>query len=142
MDLVSASKDKTCRDRSADRGTDFENILKCFLYTLKRLNRDFWLDRGDEYPQFVFAAVKDNPSFARLLKPSDISEKLPWYLLWFTEYAWSIWGVPTFKDVLAKMVDFLCRELQHERFKDTKPLSMSAVSKVFSFNVNICYGRD
>lgn len=114
------------------RSIDFETILRCFLFTVKRLDSSLWTDRGEEYPQFVFAAIKDNPSYIQLLQSSNVQDKLPWYLTGLFDYAWSIWSVPKFGEVLAKMVEFLCEELQHERFKETRPSTMTAAAKVIS----------
>lgn len=109
---------------------DFENVLSCLFFTIKRLDSSFWLDRGDEYPQLVFATIKDNPSYTRLLESPAAGETLPWFLTGLFDYVWSIWTVPRFDEVLAKMITFLCDELQHERFKDTWPLTMTAAAKV------------
>ncbi|KZV70184.1 hypothetical protein PENSPDRAFT_607629 [Peniophora sp. CONT] len=122
--------------RLHDDGTHFENVLRCFYFTIKRLDSNFWLDRSDEYPQFVFAAIRDNPSFARLLKPLGPGEGLPWYLEGLFDFAWSIWTMPQFGEVLAKMVEFLCGELQHERFKGTKHLAMTTAAKLLSATLN------
>jgi senataxin len=110
--------------------TDFPNVLKCFVYALKRLDGLFWANRGEDYPQVVFASIKDNPSFLDLLRTCDTSESLPWFLLWIPDYAWSVWSLHAFDDLLAKMVDFLSEELQHERFKDSRPMMMHASVKV------------
>ncbi|VDC00771.1 unnamed protein product [Peniophora sp. CBMAI 1063] len=122
--------------RLHDVGSHFENVLRCFLFTIKRLNSDFWRDRGDDYPQMIFDSIRGNSSYSGLLQPMSEDERLPWYLTGLFDFAWSIWSVPRFGDVFATMVAFLCGELQHERFKDSRPLTMAAAAKLVSATLN------
>jgi senataxin len=88
---------------------------------------DLWSNEDPDYPQVVFDAIKDNPSFTALIS-SQSNE--PWFLLWFSDYLNSIWTYRSFDDVLAKMVDFLCEETQHERFQDARPSIMLVAADV------------
>ena len=63
----------------------------------------------------------------RGLKSQDREPRL---LLWFSDYLHSIWTWQVFDDVLVKMVDFLCEELQHERFQDARPVAMVVAADV------------
>ncbi|KAM6494154.1 SEN1 N terminal domain containing protein [Amanita muscaria] len=105
-------------------GPEFPDILGSLLLLLKRLAKQFWEDIDVEYPRVVFDAIKDNPAFAKLLE-SDSSEERPRYLAWLTEYIHTIRKHPAFPDILAKTVDFLCREMQHERFRVSRPFTMN-----------------
>lgn len=60
----------------------------------------------------------------------------PWFLAWFSEFLHTIVDVPVYKEVLAKIVDFLCEEAQHERFSDARPMIMLTGTRVSltSFN--------
>lgn len=115
-----------------DTSIDFITILRCFLYVLKRLGNEAWNGDGPDYPQVVFDAIKDNASYSEHLQNTEIPDAKPWFLFWYNEYLQTIWGTPIFGDVLAKMVDFLCEELQHERFKDARPKTMVAATSVSS----------
>jgi len=112
-------------------------VLRCFIYVLESLGELFWENRGDDYPQVVLAGVKDNPTFLELLCASDVTDSPPWFLSWLIEFMRTAWSLHAFDDLLAKVADFLCEELQHERFKNSRPMSMCVASKVrachFSF---------
>jgi senataxin len=94
------------------------------------MGSDFWKGEGSTYPQVVFDAVKDNPSFSDLLKNVDPVGELPWFLVWFADYLHTIKDLPAYPEVLAKMVDFMCEELQHERFQEARPVVMTAATRV------------
>ncbi|KAF9242609.1 SEN1 N terminal-domain-containing protein [Melanogaster broomeanus] len=115
-----------------DVGPHFAHILKSLLFLLKRLHRDLWKAEGPEFPQVVFDAIKDNPSYIKLIEEVDPSEGKPWFLSWFGEYLWSLKDSGVFGDVLAKVVDLLCEELQHERFKEVRPTVMFAAIRLLS----------
>lgn len=75
----------------------------------------------------IFDAIKDNKSFtAELEKP----EPPPWLLGWFMDYLSAIWKLPILGSVVAKIVDFLCDELQHERFVAIHPLGILTAARV------------
>lgn len=89
---------------------------------------EIWSVEGNspEYPQVIFDAIKDNKSFiAELEKP----EPPLWLLGWFMDYLSTIWTLPILGSVVAKMIDFLCDELQHERFA-IHPLAVLTAARV------------
>lgn len=90
----------------------------------------FWVGEGPEYPQVVFDAVKDNPSYLSQLQGLEPSTEKPQPLLWFEEFLQSVDKGAIFQELLAKMADFLCSELQHERFYDARPLIMAFATGV------------
>lgn len=109
---------------------DFEVILRCLSFLIKRMANQFWVGEGPEYPQVVFDAVKDNPSFSKLLHSIDQSSDRPWILSWFDEYLHTTRDLPVYGEVLAKITDFMCEELQHERFKDARPVILVCATRV------------
>ena len=112
---------------------ELEHVLRCFILVLKRLNERLWLGEAPEYPQVVFDALKDNPSFNALIHTeTSSSERTPWSLAWLSEYLAAIRNLPVYPEVLAKIMEYLYGELQHERFKDTRSLAMTAAAKVFT----------
>ena len=100
---------------------------------IKRLGKGLWNGEGPEYPQVVFDAIKDNPSFLELLQSNDPSQHGIWYLAWFQEFLLSIRDHQVYKDVLAKLIDFLCEEAQHERFRNTQPAVLKTAISVSRF---------
>ncbi|KAF9220939.1 hypothetical protein BS17DRAFT_786249 [Gyrodon lividus] len=115
-----------------DVGPQFLHILKSLLFLLRRLHADLWKGEGPEFPQVVFDAIKDNPSYINLVEGIDPSDEKPWFLSWFGQYLWSLKDSGVFGDVLAKVVDLLCEELQHERFKESRPTVMFAAIRLLS----------
>ena len=111
---------------------DFVDIVRCLLLLVKRLNSSMWQGEGPEFPQVVFDAVKDNPSYSQLLQTVDSGGDRPWLISWFPEYLQTLHDLPVYGDVLAKMVDFMCEELQHERFQEARPTIMIAATRVSS----------
>jgi senataxin len=113
--------------------TDFVDVLRCLLFLIKRLNNNLWEREGPEFPQVVFDAVKDNPSFSHLLQSIDSVGDRPWFISWFPEYLQTLYDLPIYADVLAKIIDFMCEELQHERFQEARPTIMTAATRVSIF---------
>ncbi|KAF8270773.1 SEN1 N terminal-domain-containing protein [Lactarius quietus] len=111
-----------------DTGPQFADVLRCHVFLLRRLGSDFWSKESPEYPQVIFDAIKDNPSFADLTRDPEWKNNEPWLLVWFSNYLHSIWTWQIFDDVLVRMVDFLCEELQHERFQEARPACMIAAT--------------
>lgn len=109
---------------------DFVDILRCLLFLLKRLGSNIWQGEGQEFPQVVFDAVKDNTSYSQLVQCIDPEGDRPWFLAWFPEFLQTLRDSPVYGDVLKKMVDFMCEELQHERFREARPTIMVASTKV------------
>jgi hypothetical protein len=113
---------------------DFYNILRSLILLVKRMNKTIWDGEGPEFPQVVFDSIKDNPAFSQIILNLDVSEAENSRLLlaFFKEYLQCTRDRPVYGEVLAKMVDFLCEETQHERFKDVRPVTMSWVARVSS----------
>lgn len=113
---------------------DFIDILKCFVIVLRRMGPDVWQDEGPEYAHVVFNSIKDNTRFADVL--CNLSAPVPkddWQLKWIEVYANTVGKLPVFKDILPSVLQFLCEELQHERFKAVRPNAMSIASRVGGF---------
>jgi len=111
------------------QNADFVDVLRPLVVLLKRMGAEIWSVEGNspEYPQVIFDAIKDNKSFiAELEKPEPPS----WLLGWFMDYLSTIWTLPILGSVVAKMIDFLCDELQHERFAAIHPLGILTAAKV------------
>lgn len=106
------------------------DILWCLVFLLKRLGTDFWQGEGPEFPQIVFDAVKDNPSYSELLLKVKPTGERPWILAWFPEYLHTIRKLAVYGEVLAKIIDFMCEELQHERFREARPVMMVSAIRV------------
>lgn len=97
------------------------------------MGAEIWSVEGNsaEYPQVIFDAIKDNKSFiAELEKPEPPS----WLLGWFMDYLSTVWTLPVLGSVVAKMIDFLCDELQHERFAAIHPLGILTAARVRFLN--------
>ncbi|KAK0221815.1 SEN1 N terminal-domain-containing protein [Armillaria fumosa] len=113
----------------ADRGPEFAPILRCFTLVMKRLGVRLWLGEGPEYPQIIFDSVKDNDiAMSQLLEGSK--EKNMWFLSWFVEYLSLIHDTAIYAQVVAKMANYVCEELQVERFGDARPFVMSLAAKL------------
>jgi senataxin len=110
---------------------EFASILRCLLVLLKRLGKEFWRDERPDFPQIVFDSIKDNPAYSNFLMTIMVSvDEQPWFLAWFGQYLQTIDNLPIYEDVFAKMVSFMCEELQHERFREARPSVMIAVARV------------
>lgn len=114
----------------ADSYSEFAYILQCMLFLLKRLGAGLWNGEAPEFPQVVFDAIKDNSSYIKLIEEVVPKDEKPWFLSWFGEYLSSLKDFGVFGEVLAKIVDLLCEELQHERFKEVRPVVMFAAIRV------------
>jgi senataxin len=110
--------------------TEFSDILKCLILLLKRMGSGLWEGEQLKYPEVTFDSIKDNQSYLDLLQNSTPSDERPWFFAWFSEYLHTISGSMVYGDVLAKMVGFMCEELQHERFKDARPAVMVSATRV------------
>lgn len=113
----------------SDQGPEFGPILRCFTLVMKRLGVRLWLGEGPEYPQVIFDSVKDNDvAMTQLLEGSK--EKNMWFLSWFVEYLFLIHDTAIYAQVVAKMTNYVCEELQVERFGDARPFVMSLAAKL------------
>ncbi|KAG9227572.1 hypothetical protein CCMSSC00406_0000782 [Pleurotus cornucopiae] len=112
-----------------DSGPQFVYVLHSFVFLLKRLGRDTWRGERSEYSLVVFDAVKDNDSFLELLSSA---ERPQWLLSYFSEFIHAVREVPSYGETLAKAVDFMCEELQHERFRDSRPAILLAAVQLLT----------
>lgn len=118
---------------------DFVDVLKSFLFILKRVGAGIWEGEGPEFPRVVFDAIKDNPSYTTMILTSDPAADRPWFLYWLPEFLRTLVDLPIYGDVLAKVVDFMCEELQHERFGDVRTTVMIAVTRVGRLSLRLLH---
>ncbi|KAI0670809.1 SEN1 N terminal-domain-containing protein [Trametes maxima] len=114
-----------------DTGNHFIDVLKCFVIVLRRMGPDVWQDDGPEYSHVVFNSIKDNTRYADVL--CSLLAPVPkddWQLKWIEVYANTVGKLPVFKDILPSVLQFLCEQLQHERFKHVRPNAMSIASRL------------
>ena len=97
---------------------------------LKSLKGDIWKGESVDYPQIVFDSIKDNPSYLDNILSQQLSEGNNWLLSIFSEFVLSLWDTQIFGDVLARVLAFFCVELQHERFKEKRPVVTEIGMKV------------
>jgi hypothetical protein len=109
---------------------ELSSILKAFILLLKRLGSRVWEGEPANYPEVVFDSIKDNPSYLDLLLQTDTSKERPWYFAWYSEFLHTVSGFAAHDAVLAKMIGFMCEELQHERFGNARPDIMCAAVRV------------
>ena len=110
---------------------DFIDVLKSFIIVLRRMGPDVWQGEGPEYAHVVFNSIKDNTRYAEIL--CSLSAPVPkddWQLKWLEVYANAVGKLPVFKDILPSVLQFLCEQLQHVRFKAVRPNAMSIASRV------------
>lgn len=103
-------------------------MLKAFLIVLDRLGPTTWENESDEYAQVVFNTIKDNTSFMELLQ--EPSKDRSWAIQWLEAYVKSIWHLPVFVTTMPLIIQYLCEELQHERYKDARSYAIRVASKV------------
>ena len=109
---------------------ELSSILKAFVLLLKRLGSRLWEGEPTNFPEVVFDSIKDNPSYLHLLLQTDKTTERPWYFAWYSEFLYTVSGLAAFDALLAKMIGFMCEELQHERFGDARPDAMCAAVRV------------
>ncbi|KAF9267418.1 hypothetical protein L218DRAFT_984944 [Marasmius fiardii PR-910] len=118
-----------------DNGPEFEHILRCFILILKRTGSRLWSGEDPEYPQVVFDALKDNSSFIGLLQAESLAnpDRPPSAISWSIEFLDTIRDRPVYPEVFAQLAEFMCGELQHDRFGDSRPVFIAYVSKLFLY---------
>ena len=96
---------------------------------LDRLGATTWSGESDEFPHVVFNTIKDNASYANILQtlPAD---KGRWAIQWMEAYVKSLAGFPGLPSLLPLMIQYLCEELQHERFKNVRASAVCVAAKV------------
>ncbi|KAF9013411.1 SEN1 N terminal-domain-containing protein [Cyathus striatus] len=106
-----------------DNGSQFGEVLKCFRYLLKRFGSIFWSQK-DVDPQIFFDFIRDNPSLLDLILDDDS----PWCISVFMELLHTLKKHDKYEEVFAKTIDFLCGQLQHERFKRARAAGMQSAA--------------
>ena len=114
--------------------SDFPNVFHSFRILLKRLGGNLWRGEDTAFLKVVFDAIKDNASYCSLLSTLGTPDELDPLLAWFGEYLDSARDLPMYPEALAKVIDFMCEELQHERFREARPFAMLAATRVSCLN--------
>jgi ATP-dependent RNA/DNA helicase, senataxin len=110
---------------------DFPDVLRAFVFLIKKHGKFLWQGEDYDFPQVVFDSIKDNSMYLRLIQDSDSNPiQQSWFVQWFQVYLNSLNDTPIFGDVLRKIVGFACEELQHERFKDKRPSILASTLTV------------
>lgn len=108
--------------------SDFAHVLRSFALLLMRLKLDLFNDQDSGYPLVVFNTIKDNPRFEDLVANQSESWSLEW-ILSFVEIAIKL-PESGFADVFPIIIQCLCEQLQHTRFKDVRPRAIEVACKV------------
>ncbi|KAI0086495.1 SEN1 N terminal-domain-containing protein [Irpex rosettiformis] len=114
----------------SDKGPHFVEILKSFIVILDRLGANTWAEESDEFPHVVFNTVKDNTSYTEILQglPAD---KGRWAIQWMEMYVKTIASLPAFGTTVPLVIQYLCEELQHERYQDVRGSAIWVASRLF-----------
>ena len=108
---------------------DFVEILKSFLILLDRLGASTWAEESDEFPQVIFNAIKDNASYPDILR-SLPADKGRWTIQWMEAYTKTIASLPAFGTTVPLIIQYLCEELQHERYQDVRGTAIWVACRV------------
>ena len=110
---------------------EFMDVLKSFAVLLTRMGSDIWKDEGPEYAHVVFNSIKDNPQYAEVLcNISSPTVQDDWRIKWMELYTNTVGKIQAFPEILPSVLQFLCEQLQHERFQRVRPNAMSTAAKV------------
>lgn len=85
-----------------------------------------------EFPQVKIDALRDNPAYEALVRRNT----QPTLLQWYEGYIRSVWKKPILPDAIAKMLAFMCEDMQHRHFD--VPCRAVAMSVVSSVRESIC----
>ncbi|KAI0785263.1 SEN1 N terminal-domain-containing protein [Abortiporus biennis] len=118
----------------SDTGAHFLDVLRSFILMLQRIGPKVWAGEGSEYPLVVFNTIKDNSAYAQI----EVSGRENWTVTGMQTLLKSVGDLPAFKDILPAMIQFLCEELQHERFKAVRPLAIQVASQILSAVLSQC----
>ena len=108
---------------------DFSEVLKAFLLMLTRLGSKLWESEGEEYPQVVFNTIKNNSAYATELQQNQHRQS-QWIIQWIEAYVKSLGDLPALQSLLPLMIQYLCEDLQHERFQDVRASAICVAAKV------------
>ncbi|CAL1713074.1 unnamed protein product [Somion occarium] len=109
----------------SDIGTHFIHVLKSFALLLTRIGPALLEDEDSGFPVVIFDTVKDNPRFEDLIAGQSDS----WCLEWIQPFVKAAGELPAFTDVFPIVIQCLCEQLQHERFKDVRPRAIDVACK-------------
>ncbi|KAF8516825.1 SEN1 N terminal-domain-containing protein [Hysterangium stoloniferum] len=111
-----------------DKIPHFPDILRAFIYLVKKHGKILWEGEDLDYPQVIFDSIKDNPAYISLIQDMDTNaSQQAWFLEWFHAYLNSLEGMNIFEEVVKKIAGFACEELQHERFENKRPMIMASI---------------
>ncbi|KZS90457.1 hypothetical protein SISNIDRAFT_180023 [Sistotremastrum niveocremeum HHB9708] len=113
-------------------GASFQSVLRCSMQLVSDFGREVWVGEAEDYPQIVFDSIKDNLTFIKTFEAVPTESQKHGNLFWFPPFLRSIWSLPVLPDVLAKMSAFAFEELQHERFENSRPVSLNAILNTLS----------
>ena len=105
---------------------DFVHVLRSFSLLLIRLQDNLFKDQDSGYPAVVFNTIKDNPRFEDLTAAPGGS----WSVEWVPSFVNNTQELPGFADTLPIIIQCLCEQLQHTRFKEIRPLAVEVACKV------------
>lgn len=77
----------------------------------------------------VFNIIKDNSAYADELQAGQPSHS-HWSIQWMEAYVKSLGDLPGLHSLLPLMIQYLCEELQHERFKNVRASAVCVAAKV------------
>ena len=84
----------------------------------------------------MFNTIKDNSAYADALQ-QDQPDYRHWTVQWMEPYVKSMDDLPGLQSLLPLMMQYLCEELQHERFKDVRTSAICIAAKVSSIMCNL-----
>lgn len=107
---------------------DFVEVLRAFLILLNRQGPTLWKGEGEDYALVVFATIKDNVTFAETLRTLNQEHGL-WLVRWVEAYVKAL-DPSALHTVIPLIMQFLCEELQHERYDRIRATALSVAAKV------------
>lgn len=103
--------------------------MKAFILLLSRLESKFWEGEGEEYPLLVFNTIRNNRFYSESLE-NDQPKHTHWSVQWMEAYVKSLRELPGLQSLFPLMIQYLCEELQHERYKDFRASAVCVAAKV------------
>ena len=111
--------------------SDFQEVFKAFAVILssKRLGPMIWSDESDEYPQVIFNTIKDNQAFTKTLETIQPDEK-HWSVGWLEVFVKTLAKHHVLSTLFPLVIQYLCEELQHERYGAVRASAVCVAVKV------------
>ncbi|EKM51498.1 uncharacterized protein PHACADRAFT_199007 [Phanerochaete carnosa HHB-10118-sp] len=113
----------------SDTGTHFFEVLKVFILLLPGLGPELWQGESENYPLHVFNIIKNNRFYASSLEP-DRPEHGHGSVQWIEAYVKSLGELPALRILIPPVIQYLCEELQHERYKDLRASAVCVAAKL------------